>query len=130
MNHDIVGQVVAIKYKGRMYDHYAILDGEGGAIHVNKKKGLITVDPLARVLRNATEVSYIEDDHDTRLATYQRAKALIGSEHSYRFISNNCESWVSMIRQGKAYSKQVNEALDAAAMTILGISGIMALCGL
>lgn len=130
MDQDTVGQVVAITYHNRVYDHYAILDGNGGAIHVNKKKGLITLDPLNRVLRGASEVKYIDDDFDTRWLIYQRAIPLVGSKHSYRFFTDNCESWVGMIRTGTAYSKQADQALDVTSAIILGVSGIMALSGL
>lgn len=130
MDHDTVGQVVAITYKNRMYDHYAILDGKGNAIHVNKKKGLITSDPLPRVLKGATRVKYIDDDFDTRWMTYIKAESLIGSKFVYKFFTTNCESWVRMIQSGRAYSKQVDEALDTASAIILGLSGIMALAGL
>ena len=129
MDADTIGQVVAIQYKRRAYDHYVILDGRGRAIHVNKKKGEITRDPLDRVLRGASKVTYLKDGFDTRLRNYRHAEALIGSKHTYQFITNNCESWMHRVRTGTAYSKQVDDAVNTTAATILAVRGLLALGG-
>jgi len=125
MNKDQVGRVIAIRYKGKLYDHYGILDGYSNVIHVHKKKGLITVDPLDRVLRNAKKVTYIDDDFDTRWNQYEHASTLIGNKHNYRFFTDNCESWVQKICTGTAFSKQVDDMSGTAAVVILGASVIM-----
>lgn len=126
---DDVGRVVAIQYKGKMYDHYGILDGRGGVIHVHKKKGKITIDPLDRVLRNAIKIIYIDDDFDTRWNQYEYASALIGSEHNYRFFTDNCESWVQKIRTGQAFSRQVDNMTSTVATVVLGLSVVLGLIG-
>lgn len=127
MNSDVLGKVVAIRYKGRLYDHYGILDGDGGIIHVHKKKGIITLDPITKVLDGSKKVIIYEDDLETRLHTYEKAKVLIGSTHQYRFLTDNCESWVNQVRTGKAYSRQVNDVANIASMAILFYAGIRAL---
>lgn len=125
INKNDVGRVVSIQYKGSAYDHYGILDGYNNIIHVHKKKGRITCDPLEKVLRNAKKVSYIDDDFETRWNQYQHAKALIGSEHRYRFFTDNCECWVQKIRTGKTFSKQVDGFTYTLSLAILGMSAIL-----
>jgi hypothetical protein len=120
-----VGRIISIRYKGSSYDHYGILDGKNGVIHVNKKIGKITCDPLDRVLRKAKKVKYLEDDFDTRWNQYEHAKSLIGSEHNYRFFTDNCESFVQKIRTGKAFSKQVDNMTNSISLAILVMSGII-----
>jgi hypothetical protein len=65
-----VGRTIIIRERGRMYDHYGILDGRDGIIHVHKKKGIITRDPLKKALSKAVRVSYLDDDLDTRWENY------------------------------------------------------------
>lgn len=127
INRDEVGRVISIRYKGKAYDHYGILDGQGGVIHVHKKKGLITIDPLERVLKGAKRISYIDDDFDTRWNQYEHAKILVGSEHHYRFFTDNCETWVQKIRTGKAFSKQVDNMTNTVAATILGLTALFSI---
>lgn len=122
-----VGCIIAVRHKGRMYDHYGILDGRGGCIHVNKKLGIITLDPLEKVLRHAKKVTYLEDDTDTRWKNYEHAKSLIGSTHKYKFLTNNCETFVNHVRTGKMYSRQVDQICNLAAVAILAFSSIRAL---
>lgn len=129
MNSDVLGKTVAIRYKGRLYDHYGILDGAGGIIHVHKKKGIITLDPVSKVLVGSKKVTIYDDDLDTRIRTFERAKALIGSTHQYRFLTDNCESWVNQVRTGKAYSRQVNDVAHLASVAILFYAGIRAIGG-
>ncbi len=124
---DTLGKTIAIRYKGRFYDHYGILDGAGGIIHVNKKKGIITLDPVDRVLVGSKKVVIYDDDLETRIRTYHHAKALIGSKHQYRFLTDNCETWVNQVRDGKAYSRQINDVARLASMAILAYAGIRAL---
>ena len=78
MDRDKIGAIIIVRHKGRIYDHYGILDGKGNCIHVNKRLGVITCDPLDKVLRNAKKVTYLQDDPDTRWRNYEQAKALIG----------------------------------------------------
>lgn len=127
MDVDKVGSIIVVRHKGRMYDHYGILDGHGGCIHVNKRKGIITIDPLDKVLRNARKVSYLQDDFDTRWRNYEHAKALIGSSHKYKFLTQNCETFVNHIRTGRMYSRQVDQVCNLAALAILAYTGIKAL---
>lgn len=124
-----IGKMIAIRYKGRLYDHYGILDGAGNIIHVNKKKGIITLDPIGKVLIGSKKVTIYDDDLDSRIRTYQHANALIGSPHQYRFLTDNCETWVNKIRCGKAYSRQINDATRLASMAILAYAGLRALGG-
>lgn len=124
MDKDQVGTVIVVRHKDRYYDHYGILDGQDGVIHVNKKLGTITVDPLDRVIRNATKVTYLDDDFETRWKTYTRAKKLIGSKHNYRFLTDNCEVWVNKVRTGEAFSRQLDGVTSSLAMMILGIAAI------
>lgn len=125
INIDEVGRVIAIRYRGKTYDHYGFLDGQGGVIHVHKKKGLITVDPVERVLKGAKKITYIDDDFDTRWKQYEHAKLLIGSKHQYRFFTDNCESWVQKIRTGRAFSNQVDNLTTTLAVGILTLSAIL-----
>ena|SRR3990167_496157 len=122
-----LGKMIAIKYKGRLYDHYGILDGAGGIIHVNKRKGIITLDPVEKVLIGAKKVTIYDDDLENRIRTYHHAQAVIGSEHQYRFLTDNCETWVNQIRCGKAYSHQVNDVARLASVAILAFAGFRAL---
>lgn len=124
INKDEVGRIVAIRYRGKAYDHYGILDGQGGVIHVHKKKGEITIDPLDRVLKGMIKISYLDDDFDTRWNQYEHAKALVGSKHQYRFFTDNCETWVQKIRTGKAFSKQVDNMTSTLAVLILGATAL------
>jgi hypothetical protein len=121
INKDDVGRIVSIRYRGRLYDHYGILDGRGNLIHVHKKKGQITSDPLGMCLKNATKVEYLDDDFDTRWYQYQYASSLIGSTHNYKFFTDNCESWVQKIRTGHAFSRQVENLTNSLSTIILGI---------
>lgn len=127
INKDEVGRVIAIRYRGKAYDHYGILDGYSNVIHVNKKRGMITSDPLYKVLRGAKTITYIDDDFDTRWNQYQYASTLIGSAHQYRFFTDNCESWVQKIRTGRAFSRQVDNLSHTIATSILGISILLGL---
>lgn len=124
---DQVGKVIIVRHKGKMYDHHGILDGKGGVIHVHKKKGCISIDSLEKVIGNAKKVTFLEEDFDTRWFQYQKAIALVGSKHQYRFFTDNCESWVNKIRTGKAYSAQLDKISNTAAMSILLLAGIAAL---
>lgn len=130
MNKDEVGRIIAIRYKGKLYDHYGILDGYSNVIHVHKKKGMITVDPLERVLKGAKKIKYLDDDFDTRWNQYEHAKALIGSPHHYRFFTDNCESWVQKIRTGHAFSKQVDDMAGTIAAVVLGVSALLGVSNL
>lgn len=125
MNKDEVGRIIAIRYKGKLYDHYGILDGYSNVIHVHKKKGMITVDPLDRVLKNVKKITYIDDDFDVRWNQYEHALALVGSKHQYRFFTDNCECWVQKIRTGRAFSKQVDDMSGTIAAIVLGVSAVI-----
>lgn len=127
MNTDQVGRVIVIRYKGKMYDHYGILDGYNNVIHVHKKKGMITSDPLDRVLNKAIKVSYLDDEFSVRWLNYHNAKLSIGSSHTYKFFTNSCEHWVNKIRKGEAYSKQLNQATDMVSTSILLLVGILSI---
>lgn len=127
MNSDQVGQIISIRYKGRMYDHYGILDGFNRIIHVNKRKGIITLDPLEKALHHAKQVTYIEDDFDARWANYVHAHALIGSKHTYKFMTSNCEHWVRKVCTGEAYSRQVDQMTGSLATGILALVGILSI---
>jgi hypothetical protein len=109
MDDDQMGMVVIVRHKGRPYDHYGILDGEGGVIHVNKYKNMITLDPLERVLRNAVKIDYIFEDRDTRLSNLERARLQIGSHYNYSVLSSNCENWTNEVRFGTASSVQIDK---------------------
>jgi len=122
---DDIGKIVSIRYKGRLYDHYGILDGRGNIIHVHKKKCMITSDPLDKCLKNATKIEYIDDEFDVRWYQYQYASALIGSKHNYRFFTDNCESWVQKIRTGHAFSRQVDNLTYSLSAIVLGISALI-----
>lgn len=121
INQDDVGKIISIRYRGKVYDHYGILDGQGGVIHVHKKKGMITVDSLERMLVGAKSVAYLDDDFDVRWNQYEHAKSLIGSSHQYRFFTDNCETWVQKIRTGEAFSPQVERLTQSASIILLGI---------
>lgn len=125
INTNQVGRIIAIRYKGKMYDHYGILDGKDGVIHVHKKKGKITIDPLDRVLVGAKKVTTMDDDFDTRWTQYEHAMALVGSPHQYRFFTDNCESWVQKIKTGKAFSRQVESFSGTISVVLLGISALI-----
>jgi hypothetical protein len=125
MNVDEVGMVVAIRYRGKMYDHYGILDGTGGVIHVHKKKGMITVDPVDKVLRGASRISYIDDDFDIRWNQYEHAMSLVGTSHKYRFFTDNCETWVQRIRTGRAFSRQVDVLTGTSALILLSLGVLL-----
>lgn len=118
---DEVGTVVSIRYRGKLYDHYGILDGNGGVIHVHKRKGIITIDPIDRVLSNASRISYIDDDFDTRWNQYEHAISLLGTSHKYRFFTDNCETWVQRIRTGRAFSRQVDGLTNTSALLLLSL---------
>lgn len=118
---DEVGTIVSIRYRGKLYDHYGILDGNGGVIHVHKRKGIITIDPIDRVLINASKISYIDDDFDTRWNQYEHAISLIGTSHKYRFFTDNCETWVQRIRTGRAFSRQVDGLTNTSALLLLSL---------
>jgi len=120
-NNDDFGKIIAIRYHGSLYDHYGILDGQGNIIHVHKKKGMITCDPVEKCLRKARKVTYMDDEFDVRLNQYLHAKALIGSTHQYRFFTDNCESFIQKVRTGQAFSKQVDNGTKLIAASILGI---------
>ena len=127
MNMDNVGKVVIIRHKDRIYDHYGILDGRGNIIHVHKKKGMITKDPLQKSLQMAIKVSYLDEPFEIRWKQYQRANSLVGSKHEYKFITSNCESWVEKVRTGSIYSSQVDQIASSASTTILLLSAFYAL---
>lgn len=129
MDSTTVGRVICVKYKGKMYDHYGIMDGKGGVIHVNKKKGEITIDPLEKVLRNANRVTYLYDDFDTRWRTYRRAKELVGSKHTFHFLTQNCEMFVSKMRTGEAKCKQLDHIAYSITSLYLLYKGITGLLG-
>lgn len=118
---DEVGTVISIRYRGKLYDHYGILDGNGGVIHVHKRKGIITIDPIDRVLINASRISYIDDDFDTRWNQYEHAISLVGTSHKYRFFTDNCETWVQRIRTGRAFSRQVDGLTNTSALLLLSL---------
>lgn len=124
VNMDQIGRIMIVDHKGRPYSHHCILDGKGGVIHVNKKIGKITIDPLEKVLRNAKKVVYLEDDFNTRWITYRNAKSLVGTPHKYRFLTDNCETWVNKVRTGQAFSKQMNEFTHTLSTLILAGIGI------
>lgn len=127
VNMDQIGRIMIVDHKGRPYSHYCILDGKGGVIHVNKKIGKITIDPIEKVLRNAKKVVYLEDDFNTRWITYRNAVSLVGTSHKYRFLTDNCETWVNKVRTGQAFSKQMNEftyTLSTIILAGIGIYGI------
>lgn len=121
---DNVGRIMIVEHKGRPYSHHCILDGKGGVIHVNKKIGMITVDPIHKVLRNAKKVTYLEDDFNTRWITYKNANALVGSTHKYRFLTDNCETWVNKVRTGHALSRQMNEFTNSVSTLLLTVAGL------
>jgi len=127
LDEDQIGRVVAIRYKGRNYDHYGILDGLGNVIHVNKRKNIISCDPMTKVFRDAKRIVYMQDDEDTRRNQYERAQRLVGSSHQYRFLTDNCETWINKIRTGQTYCRQVDQAIGTLSMIILAYSGIKAL---
>lgn len=127
---DDIGRIVVIRHKGRWYDHYGILDGCGNLIHVNKKLGTITKDPLEKALRNATSITYLEDAPETRWNNYIQAESLIGSKHEYKFFTDNCEMWVQKIRTGQAFSRQLDVATNTASTVILAGAGLLAICGI
>lgn len=120
-----VGRIIVIRNKDRFYNHHAILDGMGGCIHVNKKLGKITIDPIDRVIKNARKVYTLEDDLDTRLNTYKNAMASVGSSHQYRFLTDNCETWVSKMKSGEAYSTQIDQISTSAAIGLLLLGSIL-----
>lgn len=106
------GTVLEIRHKSRPYTHWAILDGEGGVCHVNKKLGKITLDPLEKVLRNAVSMSVIDEDSETRQHNWERASAQIDMPYSYGLLTNNCDTWVNEIRFGDSTSKQVEKVAN------------------
>lgn len=96
-----------------------ILDGNSGVIHVNKKKGEITIDPLEKVLRNAVKVDYIFEDRETRLSNLNKALLQVGQPYNYSILSSNCESWIQEIRFGTTDSAQVDKI--ATYLTVLSL---------
>lgn len=127
LNDDQIGRIVAIRYKNRNYDHYGILDGRDNVIHVNKNKCIISCDPMIKVFRDAEKIVYMHDDEPTRHNQYERARRLVGSSHQYRFLTDNCETWINKIRTGQAYCRQVDQAVGTLSILILAYSGIKAL---
>lgn len=124
IDRDSIGTIVIIREKGRLWDHYGILDGKGNVIHVHKKKGIISKDPLYRFILKSTYIKYIEDDFDNRYKRYLMAEALIGSKYDYALFSQNCESWVNHISHGNLESKQVNSLCQFLATAIVGYTAI------
>lgn len=120
MDMDQVGTVISVKKRNRMYEHYGILDGKNGVIHVNKRLGLITIDPLEKVIARAQRVTYMNDDFETRWRNYTNASRLVGSTHQYRFLTDNCETWINKIRTGAAFSTQVDQFSKSLAAVLIG----------
>jgi hypothetical protein len=102
------GMIMKIKHKGRPYYHYAVLDGLGNCVHVHKKKNMITLDPLSKVLHNASNIEYIIEDSDIRSSNWSRASIQIGDTYTYSILGSNCESWVNDVRFGTSSSKQID----------------------
>lgn len=125
MDMNQVGRVIVIKHKGRPYEHYGILDGKGNIIHVHKRLGLITRDPLVKALRNIKKVSYLEDDLDTRWNTYRQAEALVGSTHTYKLFTHNCEAFTSKVRTGEIATRQVDQISTTLAIGALLFSAFL-----
>lgn len=103
------GTIVCIRHKGRPYSHWCVLDGGSGCIHVNKKRNMITLDPLEKVLRNSVKVDFIIEDDETRMRNWERASSQIGRPYKYGLITSNCENWVNEIRYGESTSHQVGK---------------------
>jgi hypothetical protein len=119
-----IGQVVAVTFKNRYWDHYGILDGKGGIIHVNKKEGKIVLDPWAKILSKAIKVKYFDDNLDIRLRSYDRALRQIGTIHKYHLISGNCESWVNTIRYDECRCSQLDSIASWISYLIVGYSAV------
>ncbi|XP_003274029.2 phospholipase A and acyltransferase 4 [Nomascus leucogenys] len=54
------------------------------------------------------------------------AKKMVGQKMKYSIVSGNCEHFVTQLRYGKAYSKQVEKAkVEVSVATVFGILGIV-----
>lgn len=124
MDRNTVGMIVIVKEKGRLWNHYGVLDGYGNIIHVHKRKEMITKDPFYKLIMKSTSIKYIDDDFDTRFDRYKYIINFVNTPYKYNLFSKNCESWVNSISDSSNDSTQVLSLCKLISLTVIGYNAL------
>ncbi|NXM66479.1 HRSL1 enzyme, partial [Serilophus lunatus] len=119
-----------IEIKRPLYDHWALYVGDGYVIHVTtvdgetlsrsrcrsgsakRNKAVVRKELFEEVVRN--EVWFVNNKYDygwTPLPAekiIQHAESWVNKEWRYGLVKKNCEHFVTMLRYGKSFSRQVS----------------------
>nr|XP_005305628.1 phospholipase A and acyltransferase 2-like isoform X1 [Chrysemys picta bellii] len=139
------GDLIEISRFG--YRHWALYVGYGYVIHlappseftktgfsslmsVVADKAVVRKEPLWAVVKG--DDYRVNNKHDGKLPRrsvdqiIQEAESLVGKTMPYSVTSENCEHFVTKLRYGVARSDQVQDAMVAGAVGIVGVGALVA----